>query len=545
VPWIIARPASELFPGPESDRFLKLLEGLTSRIAANPLHIEEALQLPHYVESYVAESGGEDFTRGLITNRPDPVLLFHIIGNPLESIAADSVFDLNGRHFDVLNATPIILETPLWSLMPQLESGWIQSALPHDIAPKIATRGTDSVYVEVSALDREFKSGAYSSPGRGVWLVRDAEDYAVTIFGPGRDGGGFLRVRFRYDAELGCFVQFGLPSACATTRSLLRVESLTSDAMRTLFIVLMILRDLSPGPKPPPFHGIGIGGVWFTRSPFEPPLATPHAESVGCTEYIIPRSLDGTVYKGDRYSPHFSGPADIDDEAVADMLDRHVDVIKDDVYIVEMTKILADLYCRRGMLTRANDILEQACSAAARAERHWDQWLLEANRGMVLLGLGRENAAQEAFYQSIRINMGHRSSGGDKADPEFDEVVQRYLSSGGDAKKIRVLLERSAVVDATQSAEPSAAKLKTVIMYPLKQTQPKVLLSFAIQHFSRLFPGAFKESEMFENIVVLSVEASSRDDALQYNTEFGNILRRVGILAEEHEVAEGRATTSE
>ena len=71
-------------------------------------------------------------------------------------------------------------------------------------------------------------------------------------------------------------------------------------------------------------------------------------------------------------------------------------------------------------------------------------------------------------------------------------------------------------------------------MYGLKPTaDSKTILARAVSEFERQFPGVVSKRPSMtrqENIILLTTEVRSREEAVRQNTAFGEILEEFGLI---------------
>jgi hypothetical protein len=282
--------------------------------------------------------------------------LFHawLLERQLEPVA------LAQRSFRLENALPIVLETPIWTFVPSVDTPfsrgmWIQSALPLGIANQIAGKSTDNVFVEICPLD-VIKPGLPEANDllRAIWVVRVGTDYVVTIFRRGVVGTYSVTVQYGFNAETGIFV----PRKSA----LGDYDGAANDPLKALFLTLTVLRDLSPGIKPPPTYNLAFDAVPLPLPLLEPQLALPH--EVPGTPYIIPRALDGTPYLrasgGPRETKMFPG----EPELAINAFERFLPQIKAPNYVALAAADWAEMLAAQGDLVGSLNILKRAADAA-------------------------------------------------------------------------------------------------------------------------------------------------------------------------------------
>ena len=239
-PGEVTHSVHTLFPDAASDPMLRVLTELPHRMLCGPIRLETALALPRYVEASSAEAAIDSETetlQPLDTPHLDPILFLHRLVQDDSSLESDAVaLRLGGREYHVSDALPVALETALWGVSPQIESGWIQAVLPLCIADKIAGYFTDNVYVELSSADMAFRGTGFIP--RGIWLIRQNQNYIVTSFGTGPGSLAYVRVHFQYERGTGRFVQTEFQSAGLEVADPSKADTPGFEPMRSLFCCL-------------------------------------------------------------------------------------------------------------------------------------------------------------------------------------------------------------------------------------------------------------------------------------------------------------------
>ena len=383
------QPVSEIFPPPPKDDLYKTLIELPSYMRFDPIRLEQPItttlylgkKFPLYESINVRDLGGTgDYTspkrlRFRIQPGPDLDVVLQLykylsLGRHMTPpllytslLETDLAVDLAERHFNLKDALVLLLETPIWTVTPNVDeprmlNTWIQSSLPLGIADEIAGRSTDNVYVEICPLD-------FIQPGqiegkdflRGMWVVRAGSEYEVTIFRRGNIGTYSITVQYRYDADAGIFERQSLASLEDGA------ETIANSTLKALFVTLTVLRDLSPGFKPPPAYSMTFNETnYFPAMLLEPQLGKPYL--LPSTPYVIPKALDGTPYL------RFSGvptttPMLPDNSAKAlSTLERFFPHIRAPHYIAAAGAELVELNVAYGRFDHAREILEHSLKAA-------------------------------------------------------------------------------------------------------------------------------------------------------------------------------------
>ena len=295
---------------------------------------------------------------------------------------------LGSRQFHLEDALPLFLEAPLWTFTPGVESPrdlgwWIQSALPLGIADEISGHSTDNVYVEICPLDVVNPDLLKNQDLlRASWLVRVGHNYAATVFMQDVTGGVYsLTVRYRYDSELGSFEKE------EPTDMALDAGNLVSFTLKALFVTLTIVRDLSPGFKPPSRYSLIADDMYLPGTLLVPQLAKPHLTS--STGYVIPKALDGTRYlkaSGGPREPRFTPENRVQ---ALDELERFFPLVKAPHYRAFAGLELAGLNVSVGRLDRAREVLEIALETSRKNKLDVAVQKLEEHKLKILMMLAR------------------------------------------------------------------------------------------------------------------------------------------------------------
>ena len=163
-------------------------------------------------------------------------------------------------------------------------STWNEAALLSDIAPALANRPTDNVYMEFAAIDASgpglWEPSAYP---RAVWLVRHEAVQELHLFFSSLDFIGYERFTFHWDERLQKFRAQPPPD-----------PSRLPLARKVLFVALAVLRDLSPGVKVRAQFPMITDGKVFRQADTIDQRA--RLEPVARGRYFAVRGLDGRPY---------------------------------------------------------------------------------------------------------------------------------------------------------------------------------------------------------------------------------------------------------
>jgi hypothetical protein len=242
------------------------------------------------------------------TSLHPPLLHAYLTSEGAETSEPTGGIELGGQLYRFCEATPFLLESTVYLTTPDVSSSmgrcfWIESALHLGIADSIAGRRTDSVYVEFSTLDfvypRDPIDLGMSGVPRAVWIVRRELEYAVRLYLYGPTGPFHYVVQLRFNPESGKYEWHDhRPTA---VRPAIRGQGQDPDApflqaLKALFVVLTLLRDTSPGFKPPVIHHSGSDIVYKGKpmrilvppGELEPQRAAVNRPNT--EPYLIPRS---------------------------------------------------------------------------------------------------------------------------------------------------------------------------------------------------------------------------------------------------------------
>ena len=367
----------DIYPAPGADPLYKALLELPGYLQFDPLRLEQPLAIPFQLTRELPLGGSPNVSDGggkgtyacpkrlkfsarsapdlhVVTQVQDYLSLGRHMEPPLlhawllENGGDLREVELSGTRFRLEDALPLFLESPLWAFMPGVSSPrdlgmWIQSALPHGIADTIGGRSTASAYVELCPLDI-FRPGQPANQDlmRAMWVVRDALDYAVTVFRKGEALYSFC-VRYRYDPESGSFQRQGLRGVHGADATL---EGLLASALKALFLTLTVLRDLSPGYKPPPSFSLIVGDKYLPMPLLEPQLANP--SQAPASPYVVPKALDGSRYLRASGGPRETPPIPEDLAQARHWLEHFLALVKAPEYRAFAAKELARLNLKGG-----------------------------------------------------------------------------------------------------------------------------------------------------------------------------------------------------
>jgi hypothetical protein len=457
---IAMRPVREMFPGPQADACYRQLLALPAQLRFDPIRLEHPLDIPWYLtaEPNVWQApnsnvlGAGTYAAPAVSNNPyagdeawsreiddfvahsaslDPPVYHAFLSSegPAERSAHGTV-ELRGQSYRFEEATPFLLESTVYLTTPDVASSmqrrfWIESALHLGIADSIAGRRTDSVYVEFSALDStyprrdEADDRTFNVP-RAVWIVRREPDYSVRLYMVDESGPLDFAVQLHFNSATGRYEWTDQRSEA--TREAIRAQGQDPDtpfliALKALFVGLTLLRDLSPGFKPPVIHHSGFEVVYqgtpmsilFPPGELEPQRAVVVAEA-GAPPYLIPGALDGSPYARGS-AAEWSGPTRPDgDEASREAIERYFDQVNDPYYRIYIGLSLAELNAFLGRFQRAREVVESAIAAARTVGVFpylQDELLLL--HGKICASLGDREAACRSLRAVREVLRGRRS----------------------------------------------------------------------------------------------------------------------------------------
>jgi len=374
----------DLFPSPKEDPFYNALLDLPMKLNFGPPRfVEHPLSIPCYIPQdpdrptmrETLPAGTGSFL--IVGSSIGPPLYAEILRQP--SHAPADVVGLMPESCRYIEATPILLEAPLWNMTPDVRVSkglWIQSALPLGIADEINGFSTHSVYIEFSPLDKrgiQFKWGTRYLVLRGVWVIRHGNLFAVVLcWLEAGDKPSFAEMRFEYDEAIGIFRRIrAIESWAHSIRAMIRARFADDDkgpaewiGLKALFVVLTALRDMSPGYKPPAHYNIMVEHIKMPARWAEPQLAIAE---VAENAYLIPKALDGGPY---------TRPYRMEQEILItgeDMtrglpaIERYLHQLRDDCYLAFAGQFLGPYLMINGNPSRAMEVLVRAVGAARRA----------------------------------------------------------------------------------------------------------------------------------------------------------------------------------
>src|SRR5471032_204027 len=373
-------------------------------------------------------SAGSQLFRYLSLTRhitPSPLYAWLLAGNP-------EPIELSSEAFRLEDALVLMPETPLWTTTASVEDTaaglgmWLQPELPIGIAREIAGRSTDNVYVEICPLD-------FGEPGestekdllRAVWVVKAGDDYAVTLVRRGPPGTYAVTVRYQYDQGTGIFNRRG-PSTLDGAAKIF-----AADALKALLLTRMLLKDLSPGNKPPALYFMLVDGKNYAPHPLlQGQLATPHL--VAGTNYVIPKALDGSPYLRASGSPIDTPSLPADPEEAFKELQRFFPVIKSRDYLAWVGESLAEMYAHRENFDDALKVVLTAFEAASAGNSEVMMARLQILKGKILAAMGHLAEAGGALLAGIKLldDLGLTASDREYADASsLLETVWNRLGS--------------------------------------------------------------------------------------------------------------------
>ena len=310
----------DIYPDPADDPFYRALLAFPAYMRFDPPRMEQPLAIPFQLTRALPVQGspnvkvlggtgeyGAPYRVMLASKGPDRHVVSQIqdyvnLGSRMKPPLVHAFLlesgepdvELNGERFALADALALFPETPLWRFTPGATSAnerraWLECALPLGIADRIEGRSTSSVYMEMSPLD-------IMTPGepadeemlRAVWVVRQGNDYVVRQFRKAADVYT-VTLRHRYNETTGSFELVDAIDAKGDAN----IAGLVASSLKLLFLTRTVLRDLSPGYKPPPTYSLRIDDTLIPYPLLEPQLALPR---VVTQPYIVPKALDGSRY---------------------------------------------------------------------------------------------------------------------------------------------------------------------------------------------------------------------------------------------------------
>lgn len=458
------RTVADVFPPPSADPFYKSLLQVPAQLHFDPNRLEHPLAIPCYLENSPqlppSNATGERHSPILLSEEqaasiagfgdfaalgsalsPDLMFGYAVAGNPSfgEPIIPTTA---EGKQFRLADATPFMMEGPLWSYLPschteETRGQWIQSALPIGIAPALANRPTDNIYIEMSTVDVAYpqkESALRGSAVRGIWTVRSGNRYWCTVYRTGEGGVFSMPFEFRFVPQMGQFIRVPAENQKPLTQADLDVLQPHIDvAEKALFTSLLLLRELSPGFKPPSTFAASLPGKdgAFGRMVgvvLEPQLGTIHTPATA--SFLVPRALNGTTYSRSSGSDSIDRDAwRTSDEGFTALMDafRHV---KESYYLVDAGAELANLCGERSQFKEALQVVQYALAAAnttpATPIMQTFAALLEVLQGRILLSLNDRPNSLKAFQRAMTIQ---KETGNQERLIETQNLVKKFFPS--------------------------------------------------------------------------------------------------------------------
>lgn len=458
------RSAGDVFPSPAVDPFYRSLLQVPAQLRFEPRRIEHPLYIPCYLDEppqlRASPAKGDRRNPQLISEADaativgfsifaelgsalTPLLMFQFAVQHAESFGEPVIPTTDeGQQFRLADATPFLMEGPLWSYLPgchteETRGQWIQSALPIGIAPTLAGRPTDNIYIEMSTIDVQYPqkedpgpSGSKSSAVRGIWTVRSGDHYMVTVYRTGDGGVMSMAVPYRFMPQTGEFIRIAPEEENALSqeeRDNLKPHFDVTE--KALFTSLLLLRELSPGLKPPSTFGFSFlykddSFARLVGEVLEPPLgifATPKD-----SPFLIPRALNGSTYA------RASGADAVDrdawrksSEGLTALL-HAVQHVKDPLYLIDAGAELANLLAEDNQLPLALDIARYALAQTTpltMATRTFAA-ALEILQGRILFSLNDHLNARPAFERAVVI---YQQQGNHEKTIETQDLIAKLF----------------------------------------------------------------------------------------------------------------------
>jgi hypothetical protein len=198
---------------------------------------------------------------------------------------------------------------------------------------------------------------------RGVWLVRSGHRYVCTIYAVTEGELFSYRIEYRFISRPGMFGRVPWPTEDHVDDPD-SFQSLFNMGQKGLFATLLLLRDLSPGFKPPSTFSItaedkeGHVKERFLGTVLEPQLG--RAEPVPSSPYLIPRALNGTAYVRASGASGHSSEEWRTDAGGFDALAEAFENVRDPRYLMEAGLELAEWLHNRGQTRHALHVVDSA-----------------------------------------------------------------------------------------------------------------------------------------------------------------------------------------
>ena len=285
----LERSTSELFPMPADDPFYRNLLALPASFQFSPSRLEHPLNVYWY---FTAPPGAADELSPYLQYCIHllPPLLYPELSGPQAPKGFTPVSDAGGPAVRLANAAVFLLQSVVLISTPPARddelSTWYEAALVSNIAPTLAGKSTDNVYLEFAAIDVS-GSGPWmpSAYPRAAWLIRRESIYEIHLFFSSIEG--ITHECFTFDWDHGA-EKFRSRSQSPAATSGLPV------ARKLLFVTLAVLRDLSPGIKArPQFPLIADGKVLRQTVSID---QRAKLEPIAHGRYFAVRALDGRPY---------------------------------------------------------------------------------------------------------------------------------------------------------------------------------------------------------------------------------------------------------
>jgi hypothetical protein len=415
-------PVEAMFPGPDEDECYRTLLELPPILGFNPEYARHPLDLPLYVSDSLpaafsslgdgttsaplqlgrlaAMADAPDWNRqvaafvDLIPHRSPMLMHRELVASRSHDDRITAPLVVDGTSHRLENALPILIESPLWSVTSgvhdSLDRGmWIESALRLGLPESIDGRPTDSVYVELSPLDtRRVGVNAGALEIRGAWVVRRGDHVAVRVFGVTDGNLRSVQARFRWNDASGTLEPVGPPGLPPRPIQNTRAGA---DLLKSVLVVLAVLRSLGPELKPPAVHSLRAGGGEGRRAIYQPGAVLEpqlgRAEWIAGTPYMRPTALDGSVYA---FASGYGGGGDdgLDARQRLKLWSRYVPLVKDPCYAVAAGVPLAQLSAYFEEFDAAVETVRRSRALVEAVDLHaWDDMLdvleaqLEISRG--------------------------------------------------------------------------------------------------------------------------------------------------------------------
>lgn len=198
-----------------------------------------------------------DLTDRFVVLHPPLLYAYKLISGELPDATSHPLW----QQFD--SATPLLLEGPMLTLLPAIDSDFLNvGLLATDFADTAPARdfasgrpaesvGLRNVFVELSGLDAAGWERSEAGDGtveivRGIWLVREADRFFLTLFVDQFPEGGYIAgpIEIAYDAQSVAFLMRG------TAPSAVWAPLLDQPWVARLFVkALTLVRSLAPGWK--------------------------------------------------------------------------------------------------------------------------------------------------------------------------------------------------------------------------------------------------------------------------------------------------------